>query len=799
MLQHNILPLCRSFKKYYGTFCINLIGLSTGLTAALFIYLWVNDELTVDKFHEKDRQLFQVMKNTPTSSGIYTMEGTPARLAEALAKEMPDVEYAASVTNSDWSSGKGLIAYNGTRINAEGQFVSKDYFNVFSYSFLQGDQKTALSDKYNILLSEDLAMKLFNTTEDVVGKIVEWKHEGLDGLFTVSGIYKQLPPNASLKSDILLNYELFLERNPKLENWLNSDPSTYLVLRKNTDVDQFNTKISGFIKSKNKDAEATLFLQRYSEKYLHNRYENGKPTGGRMAYVTLFMIVALFILLNACINFMNLSTAKAMRRFKEVGVRKVMGAKRRTLVLQFLLESMLMTALSLGVAMVLIRLFLPWFSEVTGKQLSLGFDPRLILGTLAITILTGIVSGSYPSLYLSNFNPVAALKGKLNTYIGELWTRKGLVLFQSMISVVLIISTWIVYKQIELVQTKNLGYVRDNIVYFEMGADDVIKDKQAFEADLELRLQEIKKIPGVINATNFRHSITNRQGGTTDIAWEGKDADNAIEFTDLAGGYDFIETLGIEMKEGRSYSRNFASEESKVVLNEKAVEVMGLKDPVGKVIRIWNEDQEIIGVTKNFHFQSLYEEIKPLFFDLSLNKRVSKIMVKIKAGSERETLEQLRRLYAVHNPGIAFEYSFLDSDYQALYESENRVAILSKYFAAISIVISCLGLFGLAVFTAERKKKEIGIRKVLGSSVSRIVYLLTSEFFRTVFIAILIAFPVSYIIAQKWLDSFAYKIELTWWHFAGTGMLVLIVTGLTVGLQAVKAALANPAKSLKDE
>ncbi|HEY5745785.1 MAG TPA: ABC transporter permease [Chryseolinea sp.] len=799
MLQHSLTLIFRSFKKYYGTFCINLIGLSTGLTAALFIYLWVNDELTVDKFHEKDRQLFQVMKNTPTASGIFTMDGTPARLAEALAKEMPEVEYAAAVTNSDWSSGKGLISYDGTRLNAEGQFVSKDYFNVFSYSFIQGDKKTALSDKYNIILSEDLAMKLFNTTADVVGKIVEWKHEGLDGLFTVSGIYKQLPPNASIKADVLLDFELFLEKNPKLEDWRNSDPSTYLVLRKDTDVDQFNTKISGFIKSKNENSEAVIFLQRYSEKYLHNRYENGEPAGGRMAYVTLFSIVALFILLNACINFMNLSTAKAMRRFKEVGVRKVMGAKRRTLVFQFLLESMLMTSLAFVVAVVLIKLLLPWFNELTAKQLSFSFDPRLIIGALGIAILTGVVSGSYPSLYLSNFNPVAALKGKLNSRIGELWTRKGLVLFQSMISVILIISTWIVYKQIELVQTKNLGYERDNIVYFEMGANDAIKDNKAFEADLELRLQEVKKIPGVLNASNFRHSITNRQGGTTDVSWEGKDADHLIEFTDLAGGYDFIETLGIEMKEGRSYSRDFASEESKVVLNEKAVEVMGLKNPVGKVIRIWNEDQEIIGVTKNFHFQSLYEEIKPLFFDLSLNKRVSKIMVKIKAGSEQETLERLRRLYEVHHPGVAFEYSFLDSDYQSLYESENRVAALSKYFAGISIVISCLGLFGLAVFTAERKKKEIGIRKVLGSSVLRIVYLLSGEFFKTVFVSLLIAFPISYILTRKWLDSFAYKIELTWWHFVGTGILVLLVTGLTVGAQAVKAALANPTKSLKDE
>jgi putative ABC transport system permease protein len=795
MLRHNIVLIYRGFKRYRGTFFINLIGLSTGLASALFIYLWVDDETHVDKFHEKDNQLFQVMKNVPTSSGIITIENTPARLAEALAKEMPEVEYGTSVANSD----KGSISFNDKGITADGQFVSKDYFKTFSYNFIQGDKETAFSDKYNIVISENLAAKLFHTTDDVIGKMVAWNNENLHGDFLVSGVFKQLPWNASIKADILFSYELFLEKNPKLEDWRNSDPETYLILREAVDVDQFSHKVADFIKSKNENTSSTLFLQRYSEKYLHNKYENGKPAGGRVSYVTLFSLVAFFILINACINFMNLSTAKAMRRFKEVGVRKIMGAKRRALVFQFLLESMLMTALSFIVAIVLVRLLLPWFNEITAKNISLAFDMRLIIGALGITIFTGIISGSYPSLYLSNFNPVMVLKGKLHSFMGEFWTRKGLVLFQSLLSIILIICTWVVYKQINLVQTANLGYSRDNIVYFEKGISGDTKDNNAFITDLELFLQSLKSIPGVLNATNFRHSITNRQGGTTDVVWEGKDTDNSIDFTDLAGGYDFIETLEIEMKEGHTFSRDFTSDKLTVIFNEKAIEAMGLTSPVGKVIKIWGEDREIIGVTKNFHFQSFYEEIKPLFFDLSLSKRVSKIMVKIKAGTERETLQRIQDIYATHNPGQAFEYSFLDTDYRSLYESENRVAILSKYFTVIAIIISCLGLFGLATFTAERRRKEIGIRKVLGSSVLSIVYLLSSEFFNTVLISILIAFPISYIMTKKWLDSFAYRIELEWWYFIGTGILVLLLTWLTVGIHATKAALANPTKSLKDE
>lgn len=798
MFRNNLTLIFRSFKRYRGTFCINLTGLATGLTAAFFIYLWVNDELLVDSFHEKDSQLFQIMTNVSTPSGILTIENTPARLAETLAREIPEIEYAASASNSYWSSNKTLISNNDTRIATDGQFISQPYFDIFSFDFTAGNGKTALSDKYNVIISEDLAMKLFQTADNAIGKTVSCNHEMLQGNFVVAAIFKQLPASSSIQADIFFHYDLFLEQNPKLEDWRNSDPSTFVVLKPNTDLDDFNHKIANFLKSKNQQSTATIFAQRYSEKYLYNNYEHGKPVGGRISYVKLFSIIALFILINACINFMNLSTAKAMRRVKEIGVRKIMGAKRKVLVLQFLLESMIMTVLSFIVAIILIMLLLPLFNDITAKQLTLDLNIRLITGALILVLFTGILSGIYPAFYLSDFNPTAALKGIQRPHSTERWTRKGLVLFQSTISVVLIIATLVVYKQIELVQTKHLGYNRDNIIYFEKSPGEATEGL-LFEKNLESFLLEIKTLPGVVNATNFRHSITNRQGGTTDVTWEGKDPNSMITFTDLAVGYDFIETLGIEMLEGRAFSRDFTSDKQAVVLNQKAIEVMGLSDPIGKVIRIWGEDLHIIGVTTNFHFQSFYEEIKPLFFDLSLNKRVSKIMVRIEPGSERETIERLRSLYAKYNPGLAFEYSFLDDDYQKLYDSENRIAILSQYFAVIAVIISSLGLLGLAAFTTERRKKEIGIRKVLGSSVWRVAQLLSLEFLQTIMLSVLIAFPVGYLLVKNWLDSFAYRIELQWWYFLGTGVLVLTITMLTVGLQAIKAALTNPTQSLRNE
>jgi ABC-type antimicrobial peptide transport system permease subunit len=797
MLKHNILLIYRSFKRNKSTFLINLTGLSTGLACVLLIYFWVQDELNTDKFFEKDNQLYQVMKNSPSESGIITREETPGRLAEALSTEMPEVEFAASVTPSQWFSGKGILSHDDTQVKAEGEFVSKDFFNVFSYSFIQGSKESAFTDKHNIVISEDLALKLFNGVDNVIGKTVEWKHERLSGNFMISGIFRQLPINSTMKTDILFSYTLFIEDNPiKADNWRNSDPYTYLLSRKGTDVAKFNKKIENFIKSKNENSKETIFIQRYSDKYLHNKYENGMPSGGRITYVTLFSLVGLFILINACINFMNLSTARALKRFKEVGIKKVFGAKRKTLVFQFLTESMSITLISFVVAVCIIIVFLPAFNELTGKHLSLNSDVKLFLGAFSIAILTGLLSGSYPSLYLSGFNPANLLKGEHHLNLSELLIRKALVVFQFTLSVILIFSTLVVYKQMKLVYTKNLGYNRDNVIYFEKGVS-AAKDNAAYFVELESFLQNLKNISGVINASNFRHSITNRQGGTTNVQWEGKQADNKTSFTDLAVGYDFIETLGIEMKEGRTFSRDFDQGKLPVIVNEKAIEVMGLTNPIGKIVRFGSENRVIIGVTRNFHFQSFYEDIKPLYFDLST--RLSNFIVKIRSGSEKETIDQIGKLYKTYNPGLPFEYSFLDQDYKSLYESENRVASLSRYFTVIAFIISCLGLFGLSTFNTERRTKEIGIRRILGSRELSIVYLLFSDFTKIIFASILIALPISYLITEHWLNSFAYKIKLESWYFIAVALIVLLISWITIVSQTLKAVRINPARNLQTE
>jgi putative ABC transport system permease protein len=783
---------------------LNLTGLSTGLACALLIFLWVDDEWSVNRFNEKDSQLFQVMANWPSPKGIVTGNNTPGLLASTLATDMPEVEYAVPVIPSSWFDKKGIMIFGGQRLEASEQFAGKDFLRVFSYPLVQGDAKTALTDPHSILISDELARKMFASTDNVVGKMVEWNQKDYSGVYMVSGIFKKPSSSTSSPFDIVFNYDLFLAKNPKLTTWGNNDPDTYVLLKKGTDVTAFDQKIAGLAKARNNQTAQTFFVQRYSDRYLYNHYDNGVPSGGRIEYVRLFSIIAVFILIIACINFMNLSTAKAAERMKETGVKKIMGASRGSLAAQYLGESLLMAALGALMAVFLVRLLLPRFNTITGKQLHLAFDSHIIAGLLLITILTGLLAGSYPALYLSRFKPIMTLNGRLKNSLGELLVRKGLVVFQFTLSGIFIMSVLVIYQQMQLVEMKNLGYNRDHVIYFDKGG--MVSDSAAdyapggkYEADLDNFVAQIRNVPGVVNAANFRHSIIDRNGGTSDISWPGKDPNLKVDFTDLGVGYNFIETMGLQMKEGRTYSRAYGSEKSKIIFNEAAIQQMGLKKPIGKVVHLWGEDRVIIGVAKDFNFQSLYENVKPCFFDLAVNQRASKIIVRIKAGQEAQTLDRLETLYKKDNQGLAFDYRFLDDDFQALYSSERRVAVLSRYFAALAIIISSLGLFGLAAFTAQRRRKEIGIRKVVGATVGNILVLLSADLLRLIGIALLISFPVAWWAMNRWVHDFAYRIRIGPAVFLLAGGAILVLTVLTISVQAVRAATANPVRSLRAE
>jgi putative ABC transport system permease protein len=775
---------------------LNLVGLSAGLACALLIYLWVSDELHVDKFNEKDSQLYQVMKTAPNGDGtISTFEYTPGLLAQKMAQQFPEVEHAVAVRHQDI----GILSVDDKKIKVKSEFVDKDFFNIFSYQIIEGNKAAVFADKYGVLISDKLALKLFNTTKSLTGKTFNWARGQFNGAYSIAGVFKAPPANATDQFDLLFTYALYATKEAEdIAFWGSNGVMTYLLLKKGTNISQFNKKIKDFTKAQilasNKNSilqyEGDIFVQRYSERYLHKRYENGKLAGGKIEYVKLFSVIAISILLIACINFMNLSTAKASKRLKEIGIKKVIGATRSSLALQYVGESMFMAFLSLLIATVIVILFLPAFKAITGKDILVQLSTGLVLSAIGITFITGLIAGSYPALYLSGFKPVMVLKSKLNTSAGESWIRKGLVVFQFSISTILIVSVLVIYQQMKLVQTTDLGYNKDNIIRF---AND-----GRLKGDVAPFLAELKKIPGVVNTTDasgdFFGNTAHSGGG---ISWEGKDPNLGIEYYGLEVGYNFMETMGMQMAEGRAFSTKFGSDSAKVVFNEAAIKAMGLKNPVGRIVSLWGKKQEIIGVAKDYHFESLYKKVSPSF--ITFTKNNENTLVKIKAGTEQATLAQIEKVFKSYNQGLSFDYKFLDADYQELYASEQRVAVLSRYFAAIAILISCLGLFGLAAFTAQRRQKEIGIRKVVGASVSRVIFMLSSDFIKLVLIALLIAIPVSWWTANQWLQSFAYRIHLTSSVFIITGACVIVITLITISFQTIKAAVANPVKSLRSE
>ena len=527
----------------------------------------------------------------------------------------------------------------------------------------------------------------------------------------------------------------------------------------------------------------------FTSRYLYGRFENGQAKAGRMRYIRLFSLIAGFILFIACINFMNLSTAKASNRLKEMGVKKVMGANRGALIRQYFSESTLLAFLSLLVAIMLVLIFLPQFENITGKNLSLQIDLRLIIGILGITLMAGLVAGIYPALYLSSFQPISIITGKLRSAFGDTWLRKGLVVFQFTISTILILSVFIISEQINYAQSKELGWKRDNIIQFEYSAES----SEAYQAFSN----ELKAIPGVVNATGFNHNLTGEYGTTTGLSWEGKNPEDQISFVALEAGFNFIETMDMELTDGRSFRAESDYNDTKIILNESAVKKIGMDDPVGRVVNLWGQKREIIGVVKDFHFASLYEDIQACF--IRANPLLDKTMVKIKAGTERSTLKAIEQVYQSNVPGLAFEYTFLDDDFQKMYQAETQVASLARSFAILSIIITCLGLLGLTSFTAERRSKEISIRKVVGSSNWNIVVLLSKDFTLMVLLALFIALPVGYWLGSNWLSNFVYSVPLRGIYFIGAAILILLISWITIGAQFFKAARINPAVRLKRE
>ncbi|HEV2483634.1 MAG TPA: FtsX-like permease family protein [Puia sp.] len=771
---------------------LNLLGLSVGLACALLIGLWVVDEQGMEKYNAGDARLYQVMGNFSENNGILTGSGTPGGLARALRTDIPEIADASSVLPASWFGNGGVAGYADKKLQARPQYVDSNYFALFTCPWLQGDRDQLFADKQGVALSSEFATRLFGSTRDVIGKSIHYDHYDFSGDFVVRGIFQPNPANATEHFDLLFNYAVVLEKRTGLSGWNDSDPNTFVLVRPGTNIAAVNKKIARFWTLKAGHPAPEIFLTRFADRYLYNQYENGVQSGGRIIYVRVFTILAFFILIIACINFMNLSTAKAAYRGREVGIKKVVGASRRALILQYLGESVLLSLLSLAGAMLIVWLLLPVFNSITGKSLSLHPGPAMLVGAIGVAVVTGLFAGSYPAFYLSGFRPVAVLKGTVKTSLGELLARKGLVVFQFTLSVIFIAGVLVIYRQISYIQSRDLGYDREHVIHFEIPFS---MDSAKTAAGMAF-VNELKSLPGVENAGSYGHNLMGDHGDIDGLQWAGKDPALNIHFANIEVGYNFLETMGIRLVAGRYYSPN-ANADHEIIMNQTAIRAMGLKHPIGTIIKYWDQKKEIIGVAADFNFESLYQQVKPAFF--WVHPLGPSVIVRLRSGSEERAIAGIRAAYKQFNPGMPFEYTYMNDDYTHWYASEIRAGELSRYFAGLAILISCLGLFGLAAFTAQKRKKEIGIRKVVGASTTRITYLLTREFLVLVAVSIVIAFPVVLVGMHRWLDAFAYRTTIGADIFVFTALTALVVTLATIGFQAVRAARANPVDSLRSE
>jgi putative ABC transport system permease protein len=776
----NLLLAYRNFKRSKSIFFINLLGLSTGLASVLLIYLWASDELQMDKFHQHDANLFQVMERVENDEQI-VQPFTPGPLAEMLKDEIPEIEYSVTVSDPNWFSPFAITA-DTINVKAIGLYTGKDFFNMFSFPLLHGNENAVLANKNSIAISERLAAKLFKSADNIIGKTITFEH---DKDFQITGVFKDVPHNSTLKFDFIIPFENL----GRFKSWDDNGPRTYVLLKKGSQPESTDRKISDLVKSRSSQSGVSLFLRQFSNAYLYDKYENGIQAGGRIEYVKLFSAVAAFILIVACANFMNLSTARASKRLKEIGIKKTVGADRRSLIMQYLTESVLMAFIALFFSLVLVQSLLPSFNAITNKNLSLEFNYQFILAIGSITLITGLLAGSYPAFYLSGFKPALILKGKMIHSNMDAWLRKGLVVFQFGLSIIFLTGFVVVYQQINLIETQSPGFTKDHVIYFPR--EGAVKDAT------ETFLSEMRRIPGVLNASGIGSSIIGGYYADDNIEWPGKNPDEKITFEMQPVSAELIETLGIEMKEGSSFSKE-TSQNQKLIFNEAAIAAMGLSDPIGKRVKVFGADWEIGGVVKDFHFRSLHEEVKPFFFMLDPG-HTRYIMVRLEKGMEKLTIQKLETFYKSHNPGFILDYKFLDEDFQAQYDSELRTKALLKYSAALAVIISCLGLIGLSSFAAERRIKEIGIRKVMGSSVIAIVLLLSKDFTRLILLAIVAGLPITYFLATSWLSHFAIHIELIAWHFVGIAVAVLLISCVAIVSQVFQAASANPLRNLRSE
>lgn len=787
MLKNYLIITLRNFARNKAYTSINVLGLSLGMMCALLIFLWIHDESTQDAFHTNGPYLFSVYERRLLEGEIKASRETPGPLAEELKKSIPEVQYATS-----FMSGIEIaIQYEDKIFKMSGGYAQTDFFRMFTFPLVIGSPESVFANPNAMAISRRMAGLFFGTPENALGKIVNFANMKE---FTVSSVFENTLENSSRRFDYLVGEEGWTEMVPLLKKWEVNAPETYVQLHLGTHAGDVEAKIRNFLTrylEPKKDLHVELALQKFDDLYLYNSFENGRPTAGRIEFARIFGGIAVFILLIGCINYMNLATAQSLRRSKEISMRKVIGAARKSIITQFMSETIVLTLLALAISLVAAFLLLPPFNQLTGKQLVMPFNQSWFWGAaMTLVVVTGVLAGSYPSFFLASFAPIRLLKG-LKFSSSAVFFRKGLVVFQFCISVILIIVTIVVSRQVNFIHSKSLGFELSNLIYTSMDPAVVAK-----YATVKERLLSMPGIAGVDRTGGNPIDMTADNLG---IEWEGKEPGSVIQFANMRVGYDYVDVMKLQLVAGRAFSRDFLSDTASYLVNEEAVSKMGYRDPLGKKVTLFGVTGPIIGVLKDFHFHSLHEPIKPLMIGLNEKMLFGLLVIRTEPGRNKEAIVSLEKVLESINPNFPVTFHFADVEYQNLYKSEQIISKLTNIFGSLAVFISCLGLLGLARFTAEQRVKEIGIRKVLGASSANILKLFSREFLILVALAFAIASPVAWYIAGTWLEGYAYRVNLSWWIFAMGGACALFFSFITVSTYAIKSSLANPINSLRSE
>ena len=781
----------RSLWKNRTYSFLNIFGLSIGIACAGLIFLWVEDEINFDSVHLKKDRLYAVRENQLYDAGTFTHWSTPGVLGPSLKTEIPGIANACRTSEG----GETLLFTIGERsVYASGKYAEPSLFSMFTLPFVQGNAATAFKQLHSIVITEKTAKNFFGDDKKVIGKTVRIDNKQD---YVVTGILKDIPANSSLQFDWVAPFEPYFQQRSWLHKWENNSITTYVELDGAANITAINKQLHNYIQQRIPTSITRLFLFGMTDWRLYDDFDNGKQTGGgRIEYVRLFSIIAWIILLIACINFMNLATARSEKRAREVGVRKVLGAGKKSLVAQFISEALFMAFIAAVVAVVMISLFIPAFNLLVQKTLSPGLDsPVHIAALVLVTVICGLVAGSYPSFYLSSFNPAAVLKGvKIKTgSAGSI--RKGLVVFQFSISIVLIISTIIVYQQIQHVKNRSLGFDKNNLIEMDVQGE--------MGSHFAVIRQDLLNTGLVENVAVSDHSTIYDGNNTGGLTWEGKNTSQEILISARYVSPEFFETSGIKLLEGRNLRpADTSNTATSVVVTASLAKLMDRESALGKTIHEKGDTMmaTVVGVVNDYVYGNMYGKPDPVIFFCIPPQLTTKMYVRTKPRSDpEETLAKLAVVMKKNNPAYPFQYRFVDDQFNQMFLSEMLMSKLSRVFAALAIFISCLGLFGLAAYTAERRTKEIGIRKVLGASVRGIAGLISKDFLQLVVISCIIAFPISWLIMNGWLQDYDYRIKISPWVFVLAGVVALVISLLTISFQAIKAAVANPVNSLRTE